>query len=151
MIGALIVSTPLLDGGGMTLRAQVQTDAAPAAIGPYSQAIRAGGLVFTAGQVGADPTTGALAEGIVAQADLALRNLAAVLQAAGTGLDRVVKTTMFLVDMDDFASVNEAYAAHLSPPFPARSTFAVRALPKGALVEIEMIALAGAGEEPAPS
>ncbi|MEO8251610.1 MAG: Rid family detoxifying hydrolase [Chloroflexota bacterium] len=135
----------------MTARAQVQTDAAPAAIGPYSQGMRAAGLVFTAGQVGADPSSGALADGVAAQADRALRNLAAVLQAAGTGLDRVVKTTIFLVDMNDFAAVNEVYARHLSLPYPARSTIAVGALPKGALVEIEMVALAGGAEEPAPS
>ncbi|MGZ8562106.1 MAG: Rid family detoxifying hydrolase [Candidatus Limnocylindria bacterium] len=133
----------------MTERAAVQTDAAPNAIGPYSQAIRAAGFVFTAGQVGAEPSTGALADGIEAQADLALRNLAAVLEAAGTGFDRVVKTTIMLVDMADFAAVNEAYAHHLSPPYPARTTVAVRALPKGALVEIEMVALAA--QEPAGS
>lgn len=133
----------------MTARAAVQTDAAPAAIGPYSQAIRAGGFVFTAGQVGAEPSTGSLLEGVSAQADQALRNLAAVLDAAGTGFDRVVKTTVMLVDMADFAAVNEAYARHLSPPFPARTTVAVRALPKGALVEIEMVALAA--QEPAGS
>ncbi len=134
----------------MTARVQVQTDAAPTAIGPYSQAIRAGELVFTAGQVGAEPASGALADGIAAQADLALRNLAALLDAAGSGLDRVVKTTIFLVDMGDFAAVNEVYARHLSPPYPARTTVAVSALPKGARVEIEMIALA-AGEEPGRS
>jgi 2-iminobutanoate/2-iminopropanoate deaminase len=140
----------MLDGGGMTARAQVQTDAAPAAIGPYSQAIRAGGLVFTAGQVGLDPTSGELVEGVTAQADRALRNLAAVLDEAGTSFDRVVKTMIFLVDMADFAAVNEVYASHLSPPFPARSTIAVAGLPKGALVEIEMVALPSA-EEPSPS
>jgi 2-iminobutanoate/2-iminopropanoate deaminase len=129
----------------MTVRAQVQTDAAPAAIGPYSQAIRAGGFVFTAGQVGADPASGALADGVAAQADRALRNLAAVLEEAGTGLDRVVKTTIFLTDMSDFGPVNEVYTGHLAPPFPARSTVAVRALPKGALVEIEMVAIAADG------
>lgn len=134
----------------MTARAQVQTAAAPAAIGPYSQAIRAGGFVFTAGQVGADPSSGTLAEGVAAQADRAMRNLAAVLDEAGTGFDRVTKTTIFLVDMGDFAAVNEVYTNHLSPPYPARSTVAVAALPKGALVEIEMVALA-ADEEPAPS
>lgn len=134
----------------MTARAQVQTAAAPAAIGPYSQAIRAGGLVFTAGQVGLDPTSGELVEGVTGQADRALRNLAAVLDEAGTSFDRVLKTTIFLVDMADFAAVNEVYASHLSPPFPARSTIAVAALPKGALVEIEMVALASA-EEPSPS
>jgi 2-iminobutanoate/2-iminopropanoate deaminase len=133
----------------MTDRAAVQTDAAPGAIGPYSQAIRAGGLVFTAGQVGAEPATGTLREGVAAQADQALRNLAAVLAAAGTGFDRVVKTTIMLVDMADFAAVNEAYARHLAPPFPARTTVAVRALPKGALVEIEMVALVA--QEPAGS
>jgi 2-iminobutanoate/2-iminopropanoate deaminase len=139
----------LMDGGGMTERAAVQTDAAPAAIGPYSQAIRAAGLVFTAGQVGAEPSTGNLLDGIAAQADQALRNLASVLEAAGTGFDRVVKSTILLVDMADFAAVNEVYARHLSPPYPARTTVAVRALPKGALVEIEMIALAA--QEPAGS
>lgn len=133
----------------MTERAPVQTDAAPAAIGPYSQAIRAGGFVFTAGQVGAEPSTGNLAEGISAQADQALRNLSAVLAEAGTGFDRVVKTTIMLVDMADFAAVNETYARHLTPPYPARTTVAVRALPKGALVEIEMVALAA--QEPAGS
>src|ERR1700730_6950294 len=121
----------------MSARAQVQTDAAPAAIGPYSQAIRAGGLVFSAGQTGSEPSTGALADGVAAQADRALQNLAAVLRAAGTGFDRVVKATIYLVEMADFAAVNEVYARHLSPPYPARSTIAVKALPKGALVEIE--------------
>jgi len=130
----------------MTVRAQIQTDAAPAAIGPYSQAIRVGDLVFTAGQTGAEPSSGELVEGVAAQADRALQNLAAVLQAAGTSFERVVKTTIFLVDMADFAAVNEVYARHLSPPYPARSTIAVRALPKGGLVEIEMVALAADGE-----
>lgn len=133
----------------MTDRAQVHTDAAPAAIGPYSQAIRVGGFVFTAGQVGAEPSEGALADGVAAQADRALRNLAAVLAEAGSSFERVVKTTIFLTDMGDFQAVNEVYASHLAPPFPARSTIAVRALPKGALVEIEMIAVAS-DEEPAP-
>ena len=128
----------------------VHTSAAPAAIGPYSQAIRAGGFVFTAGQVGAEPADGALADGVAAQADRALRNLAAVLAEAGSSFDRVVKTTIFLADMADFVAVNEVYAKHLSPPFPARSTVAVKALPKGALVEIEMVALVG-DEEPASS
>lgn len=132
----------------MTGRVSVQTDAAPAAIGPYSQAIRAGRLVFTAGQVGADPQTGALANGVAAQADRAMGNLAAVLAAAGSGLERVVKTVIFLVNMDDFVTVNEVYARHLAAPYPARSTVAVSALPKGALVEIEVVALANDGGEP---
>jgi 2-iminobutanoate/2-iminopropanoate deaminase len=127
---------------GMTDREVVHTSAAPAAIGPYSQAIRVGGFIFTAGQVGAEPTDGSLADGVAAQADRALRNLAAVLSEAGSSLDRVVKTTIFLTDMADFAAVNEVYARHLSPPFPSRSTVAVKALPKGALVEIEMVAIA---------
>jgi len=129
----------------MSVRMQVETNAAPAAIGPYSQAIRAGGLVYSAGQVGADPATGTLADGVAAQAEQALRNLGAVLDAAGTGLERVLKTTIFLVDMGDFATVNEVYARHFAPPYPARSTVAVAALPKGAMVEIEVIALAGDG------
>lgn len=129
----------------MSGRRQIETNAAPAAIGPYSQAIRTDSLVYSAGQVGADPATGALMDGVTAQAEQALRNLAAVLGAAGTGLDRVVKTTIFLVDMGDFSSVNEVYARHFSPPYPARSTIAVAALPKGAQVEIEVIALLGDG------
>jgi 2-iminobutanoate/2-iminopropanoate deaminase len=132
----------------MTGRVAIHTDAAPAAIGPYGQAIRAGGLIFASGQIGADPQTGALADGVAAQADRALRNLAAVLAAAGSGLDRVVKTIIFLTSMDDFVTVNEVYASHLAAPYPARSTIAVKALPKGALVEIEVVALAndGSGE-----
>ncbi len=126
----------------MTERAVVHTDAAPAAIGPYSQAIRAGDLVFTAGQVGFDPATRQLVQGGVgAQADRAMQNLAAVLEEAGSGLDLVTKTTIFLADMADFATVNEAYARHLAEPYPARSTVAVRTLPAGALVEIEAVAL----------
>lgn len=127
----------------MSMRTQIATNAAPAAIGPYSQAIGAGGLVFTAGQVGFDPTTGELADGVAAQADRALRNLSAILDAAGSSLERVVKTTVFLADMADFAAVNEVYGSHFSPPYPARSTVAVRTLPKDALVEIEAVALAG--------
>lgn len=126
----------------MTERAAVQTDRAPAAIGPYSQAIRAGGLVFAAGQTGSDPATGELPDGVAAQAEQVLANLAAVLAAAGSRMDLVTKTTIFLTDMADFATVNEIYARHLREPYPARSTIAVRQLPKGALVEIEAIALA---------
>jgi 2-iminobutanoate/2-iminopropanoate deaminase len=126
------------------MRTVVQTSAAPAAIGPYSQAIRSGDLVFTAGQVGIDPASGDLVDGGAAeQAERALRNLTAVLDAAGTSPERVIKTTIFLADMADFAQVNEVYARHFSPPFPARSTVAVAGLPKGARVEVEAIALAG--------
>lgn len=130
----------------MSDRAAIQTDAAPGAIGPYSQAIVAGGLVFTAGQVGLDPESGELVPGdAAAQARQAMRNVTAVLDAAGSGWDRVVKATIFLADLGDFAAVNEVYATFLVPPFPSRSTVAVRALPRGALVEIETVALAGEG------
>ena len=129
----------------MNERSIVKTDRAPGAIGPYSQAVRAGDLVFTAGQIGADPVGGALADGVAAQAERSLANLRAVLAAAGTDFDRLVKVTIFLADMGDFNAVNEVYVATLPEPYPARSTVAVRALPKGALVEIEMIALAGDG------
>ena len=127
------------------MRTVVQTNAAPAAIGPYSQAIRNGELVLTAGQIGIDPNTGELVDGVTAQAERALRNLTAILDAAGTTPERVIKTTIFLADMADFAAVNEVYARHFSPPYPARSTVAVAGLPKGALVEIEAVALAGEG------
>ena len=125
------------------MRSAVQTTAAPAAIGPYSQAIRSGELVLTAGRIGLDPSTGELVEGVAQQADRALRNLTAILDAAGTSPERVIKTTVFLADMGDFAAVNEVYARHFSQPYPARSTVAVAGLPKGALVEIEAVALAG--------
>jgi 2-iminobutanoate/2-iminopropanoate deaminase len=125
------------------VRSAVQTNAAPAAIGPYSQAIRSGELVFTAGQIGLDPATGELVDGVAEQADRALRNLTAILDAAGTSPERVIKTTVFLADMGDFAAVNEVYARHFSQPFPARSTVAVAGLPKGAQVEIEAVALVG--------
>jgi 2-iminobutanoate/2-iminopropanoate deaminase len=127
----------------MSDRRAVTADGAPAAIGPYSHAVVANGLVFAAGQVGSDPATGELVDGGVAsQAERALANVEAVLLAAGSGLDRVVKTTIFLADMADFAAVNEVYAARVPEPYPARTTVAVRALPKGALVEIECVALA---------
>jgi 2-iminobutanoate/2-iminopropanoate deaminase len=128
------------------LRQQVETSGAPAARGPYSQGIRSGGLVFAAGQVGLEPGSGELVEGGVAeQTDRALRNLTAILDAAGASLDRVVKTTVFLADLADFAAMNDVYAQHFSSPFPARSTVAVNGLPKGALVEIEAIAVAEDG------
>ena len=119
----------------------IHTDKAPKAIGPYSQAIEAGGLVFVSGQLPVNPTTGEFAEGgIKDQPRQSLTNAQQVLQAAGTDLSRVVKTTVFLSDMDNFGAMNEVYAEFFSQPFPARSAFAVRTLPKGALVEIECIA-----------
>jgi len=124
----------------MTTRQAVTSSGAPAAIGPYSQAIASDGTVFCSGQIGLDPTTGELVEGVEAQAERALRNLEAVLDAAGVTLTDVVKTTVFLADMGDFATVNAVYARFMPDPPPARSTVAVAGLPKGALVEIEAIA-----------
>jgi 2-iminobutanoate/2-iminopropanoate deaminase len=124
------------------IRQAVSTGNAPAAIGPYSQAIALGQLVFCSGQIGTDPATGELVEGgIEAQADRALRNLAAVLDASGVGFDDVAKVTINLADIADFAAINDVYARFVHDPPPARSTFAVAALPKGARVEIEAIAV----------
>ena len=120
----------------------VATSGAPAAIGPYSQAIRNGDLLFCAGQLGLDPATGELvAGGTAAQAERALRNLGAVLDAAGFTYSDVAKVTMYLADMGDFAAVNAAYSQFFSQPAPARSTVAVKALPKEALIELEAIAV----------
>ena len=121
-------------------RQAISTSGAPAALGPYSQGIVSGDLVFCAGQLGLDPATGELAEGVEAQAERALRNLGAVLDAAGCSWADVVKTTIFLADIGTFAAVNAVYATFMVDPAPARSTFAVGSLPKGGLVEIEAIA-----------
>ena len=120
----------------------IQTEKAPAAIGPYSQAIDSGtGLVFVSGQLPIDPATGAFPEGgVQAQTRQSLTNAKTILEAAGLGLRSVVKTTVFLADMGDFAAMNEIYAQFFAAPFPARSAVAVKTLPKGALVEIECIA-----------
>jgi 2-iminobutanoate/2-iminopropanoate deaminase len=125
-------------------RQAVVTANAPGAVGPYSQAIVSGPLVFCSGQLGLDPATGELVEGgVEAQAERALRNLTAVLDAAGVSWSDVVKTTIFLADIGDFAAVNAVYVEHMPDPPPARSTFAVGALPKGGQVEIEAIAHRG--------
>ena len=119
----------------------VATPNAPRAIGPYSQATRAGGLLFTAGQVGFDPSTGELVDGEIAeQTERVLLNIRAILQASGLDMANVIKTTVFLVDMADFAAMNTAYAGAFGDHRPARSTVAVAALPRGARVEIEAIA-----------
>jgi 2-iminobutanoate/2-iminopropanoate deaminase len=124
----------------------IATPDAPAAIGPYSQAVVAGGLVFTAGQVALDPKTMKLVDGDVeAQTERVFANLSAVLEAAESGLDRVVKATVFLADMADFAAMNEVYARAFGAHRPARSTVAVRTLPKDARVEIDLVALVGSG------
>ncbi len=120
---------------------RIATPDAPGAIGPYSQAIDSGSHVFCSGQLGMDPATGQLVgEGVAEQAERALINLRAVLAAAGLGLEHVTKTTCFLADMADFGAFNEVYGRHFREPYPARSTFAVRQLPKDARVEIEAIA-----------
>ncbi|MDY6277956.1 MAG: RidA family protein [Bacteroidales bacterium] len=120
----------------------IQTNAAPAAIGPYSQAISsAAGLVFVSGQLPINPETGAFPEGgVKEQTRQSLLNAKAILEQAGLGLGNVVKTTVFLADMGDFAAMNEVYSQFFTAPFPARSAVAVKTLPKGALVEIECIA-----------
>lgn len=120
----------------------IETKKAPAAIGPYSQAINSGaGLVFVSGQLPIDPVTGAFPEGgIKEQTRQSLTNAQAILEAAGLSLRNVVKTTVFLADMADFAAMNEVYSQFFAAPFPARSAVAVKTLPKGALVEIECIA-----------
>ena len=121
----------------------IHTEAAPKAIGPYSQAIRSGELVFTAGQIPLNPETGALVEGgIEIQTRQALTNLARVLEAAGSSLGRVVKTTVFMQDLSEFAAMNAVYGEYFTTNPPARSTIQAAALPRGAKVEIECIALA---------
>ncbi len=125
--------------------AKIQTDAAPAAIGPYSQAVVAGDFLYCSGQIPLDPKTGELvAGGIREQATQVMKNLAAVLAAAGTGFQTVVKATIFMTDLADFATVNEVYGLYFTAVAPARATVQVAALPKGAQVEVELIAyLAG--------
>jgi 2-iminobutanoate/2-iminopropanoate deaminase len=119
----------------------IHTDDAPAAIGPYSQAIEAGGYLFSAGQIALVPGTGEMVQGgVEAQARQVFSNLAGVLGAANLGFRDVVKTTVYLADMSDFATVNAVYGEHFAEPYPARSTVAAAGLPKGALVEIDVIA-----------
>ena len=122
------------------MNSEVKSNSAPSPIGPYSQAIDAG-AVYCAGQIGADPSTGSLEQGVVAQTARALANLEAVLSAAGMSLRNVVKTTVFLADLGEFAPMNDEYAKHFAPPYPARSTLQAAALPKGARVEIDAIAV----------
>jgi 2-iminobutanoate/2-iminopropanoate deaminase len=131
----------------MQSRESVHTENAPAPFGgaPYSQAMISGDLVFVSGQVPIDPATGVLADGgITEQTEQVLRNLSAVLEAAGSGLAHALKTSVFLTDLGTFAEMNAVYGRHFSAPFPARSTFQVSALPGGAAVEIECIAVRGA-------
>lgn len=118
----------------------ISTTKAPAALGPYSQAIEVGGMVYTSGQIGIDPATGVAADDIVGQTKQVFENLKAILEEAGTSLDHVIKTTVFVKDMNDFATVNEIYASYFTGAFPARSCVEVARLPKDFLVEIEVIA-----------
>lgn len=124
----------------MPKREALHTENAPDAIGPYSQAVRVGAWLMTAGQIGLDPASGELVDGLETQARQVMHNLAAVLAEAGLGFEHVVKTTIYLASMDDFAAVNEIYGSYLEPPYPARSTVEAAGLPKGALVEIDLIA-----------
>lgn len=120
----------------------ISTNNAPAAIGPYSQAVKTGNMIFLSGQLGIDPKTGDFVHGdIQEQTDQVFKNIKAVLGAANLTLENVVKTTVFLSDMSNFAAMNEVYSSYFSEPFPARSAFAVKTLPKNALVEIEVIAV----------
>ncbi len=118
----------------------ITAEKAPAAVGPYVHAVKAGGFVFTSGQLGLDPETGTLPEGVAAQAEQAIRNIETVLAAAGLALSDVVKTTVFLADMKDFAVINEVYARYFADGAPARSCVQAAALPKGGLFEIEVVA-----------
>lgn len=122
------------------MKKAIHTTNAPAAIGPYSQAVQSNGLLITSGQLGLDPSTGAFPEGgIKEQTEQALKNVEAILKEAGYSMDDVIKTTCFLASMDDFAAMNEVYAKHFSGTFPSRSAVAVKTLPKNGLVEIEVI------------
>ncbi len=122
----------------------ISTTKAPSAIGPYSQAIQVGKLVYTSGQIPVDPATGAFAEdGIKEQTRQSLLNVQAILEEVGSSMDDVVKTTVFMADMNDFTDMNAVYAEFFKEPYPARSAVAVKTLPKGALVEIEVVAQAG--------
>ena len=118
----------------------VVTNKAPAAIGPYSQAQIVGNLVFTSGQIGIDPATGAIVEGLEAQAEQVFTNLSELLKAAGSDMSKVVKTTVFIKNMNDFAAINAVYAKYFTEPFPARSCVEVARLPKDVLLECEVIA-----------
>lgn len=144
-LGGLALSRPRLSGNGggkETMKQEVKTAKAPRAIGPYSQAVIANGFVFCSGQIALDPASGELNTGpIEDQTRQVMKNLGAVLTAAGSSFDRVVKTTIFLQDMNDFSKVNQAYAEFLKPPYPARATVQVARLPRDAKVEIEAVAL----------
>lgn len=120
---------------------RIDTEKAPGAVGPYSQAMATDSLIYTSGQLGINPVDKAMPEGVKEQAAQCLQNVKVILEAAGSSLDKVLKTTVFLTDMGDFAVVNEIYSGFFKQPFPARSCFAVKALPLGAKVEVEVVAM----------
>ena len=122
------------------MKTVIATDKAPAAIGPYSQAIEVNGIVYTSGQIPVDPATGEIPRGAAAQAEQAFTNVANLLAAAGTFMENVIKTTVFIKNMDDFAVINEIYAKHFPSPYPSRSCVEVARLPKDVLLEVEAIA-----------
>lgn len=119
----------------------LSTDKAPAAIGPYSQAIKAGDLIYTSGMIPVNPSTGEVPQGIKAQAEQALSNLKALIESSGSSLEKVVKTTVFIKDMNDFAQINEVYASYFTSNYPSRSCVEVARLPKDVLIEVEAIAI----------
>lgn len=142
LVSALVIPTMTFPQEPTALRQAINSKDAPQPIGPYSQAIKAGGFVFASGQTALDPASGKLIEGdITAQTVRALKNLAAVLAKAGSGMDRIVKTTVFLKNLSDFPAMNEAYGKFFTSAPPARSTVQVAGLPKDALLEIEVVAL----------
>ncbi|MCD7763401.1 MAG: RidA family protein [Lachnospiraceae bacterium] len=125
------------------MKTAISTDRAPAAIGPYSQAIETNGFVFTSGVIPVNPATGEIPEGVEAQANQAFSNMAALLEASGTGMEQVIKTTVFIKEMNDFGKINEIYAKYFTGVFPARSCVEVARLPKDVLLEVEAIAVKG--------
>ncbi|ULT99280.1 hypothetical protein L3Y34_000552 [Caenorhabditis briggsae] len=139
--------TKVIEMAQKVTRQIISTANAPGAIGPYSQAVRAGNTIYLSGSLGLDPKTGDLKEGIVEQTHQCLKNIGEVLKAAGADYGHVVKTTVLLQDIKDFATVNEVYGQYFKAPYPARAAYQVAALPKGGLVEIEAVAIAGEIEE----
>ncbi|MCC8104622.1 MAG: RidA family protein [Clostridiales bacterium] len=125
------------------MKKAISTDKAPAAIGPYSQAIETNGMVFTSGVIPVNPATGEIPEGVEAQAEQAFSNMTALLEASGTGMEQVIKTTVFIKEMNDFGKINEIYAKYFTGTFPARSCVEVARLPKDVLLEVEAIAVKG--------
>ncbi|MGD9589049.1 MAG: RidA family protein [Pyrinomonadaceae bacterium] len=140
-----LLAIAILSIGATAQKRAVEAADAPKAVGPYSQAIVANGFVFAAGQIGTDPKTGTLVDGFEAQVEQVLKNVAAVLKASDSSMENVVKATVFLADMNDFAKMNEIYAKHFKAPFPARSTVQVARLPRDARIEIEVIAIVRTG------